>query len=1336
MKKGDKNMKKNKIYAKIGLAALFALLTVLPLQAAETIHVETAGTLAELIGDSLTTIDDLTLTGNLNGADFVTLHQMTALKRLTMTDAKIVSGGTDELSTEENVFPNHLWADNNVSPLEYIAFPNEVTRIGEYTCYWLSTLKEVKLPDALLVLEDGAFESTDLRHITLPEGLQTIGHSVFQNCANLEAIHLPASVQSMGRILCLPDIVTVAEDNPYLKMQDGFLLSKDGTILYWAVSTILEGTLTIPDGVKEIQGELASGNVNPGAITAISLPASLEKISDGAFQSTNITTVALPAALKEIGERAFTYCPLDSITVTDGNTAFEVEDGNILYTAGKKELVFYSQTRTNEEYTFPAATRVIRDYVFNLNETLKQVNLPNNLKKIGDYAFAGTGLEEVVIPDGCVTIGTQILLDCNSLKKLVLPIKVTNLGTFCLTPNLTEIHCRSSEPYFVMAGYYIPTGFDFSVCKLYVPIGSLAAYQTADLWKEFTNIEEENVVVTLNDEATVTMQEAGTLATLLDGQTIGLTKLTISGPINGDDVDYFRNILTLEVLDLRKATIVDGGTYTALNVGDIPTKANTVTASMFHGDHEAEAGVDTWALREVYIPESVTAIEERAFAINPNLEVVHLGSASTFSGISILDTRSRLKAVYCLAEALPSISDGLGFYEDNQSEATLYVSYGLKADYEAATDWAGFKEVKQIAHVKTAGTLSTILGDNAATESELMLSGYLNGNDIITLRNMENLKFLDMRLANIVAGGDAYNENGDCTRDNIMDSFVFTDATAAQLDSLYLPNTLVELDDEVIQQSSLKKLVLNEGLQRIGSWVFFGCSSLQTLFIPASVTDMESAFWGGQTFDIEVSAENENYASLDGALYNKDMSRLISFPTGRTGNYTLPSTVEVIARECFYGCRLASLVVPEGVRELEAWALYNSQMATLSLPNTLKTIGFQAFAVLRNLRQVTIPESVTEVESDLFDGSGLAAIIWNSSASLKKAMSRYVGNIIGEGEMEDGDLSPYILLYVKPGAEVSDGWTNTIVDGVADNIVLSSNQYETISGIWPYPVFNAPKPFTANKISYTRTFNRDRDGNAYESGRGNAAGWQTLVLPFTPTEIIHEEKGTLAPFNSGVADTRPFWLRSLTADGYQSATTIEPNKPYIIAMPNHSTYDEQYNVVGDVTFTAYNVEIAATPESLEASDGAQYSLVPTYEVVEGARDSIYYLNAETMWVNNTEYPIGSIFRRSYYGIAPAFHAYVRSKEATATTRGPLYYSIGGGGAITGIEELPSLDDQSLRAYVNNGVLYLVSDRDRLISLYDVTGRQVRQVELRSGTTPVTGLAPGLYFLEGKKVLVK
>ena len=129
-------------------------------------------------------------------------------------------------------------------------------------------------------------------------------------------------------------------------------------------------------------------------------------------------------------------------------------------------------------------------------------------------------------------------------------------------------------------------------------------------------------------------------------------------------------------------------------------------------------------------------------------------------------------------------------------------------------------------------------------------------------------------------------------------------------------------------------------------------------------------------------------------------------------------------------------------------------------------------------------------------------------------------------------------------------------------------------------------------------------------------------------------------------------------------------------------------------------------------------MVPAYETVF-KHDTVYAINPATY----ENIAPGGAFVRNLRDVQP-FEAYLISKEAAVNA--PKLYSIGGiGGEITGIE-----------IYVRYGVLYIKSDRERTLSIYDTAGHMVRQVEVQEGTTAVTGLGKGIYLLARKKILVQ
>ena len=1347
-------MKNSNRYTKGWLVALFVLLTTLC--RAESYTVTTAGTLSSLVGDKKNSITELTLSGQLNGTDFAFIREMSALKKLDMLNTEIVAGGDPyvyDRITADDILPSAVfckWYGEMLAPLESVVLPKDITIIESEAFSGLETLKTVTLPEGLVSMGNSAFQSTGLTTVTFPSTLQVIDGYAFYNCDNLTSIHIPASLQEIGEAAFVhcDNLATVTVDaaNQHFAVQDNVLFTKDMKELLYYCCGLKTESYAIPEGVVKVgNGAFHSHPIlrqvtfpstlkaidenafNGCGLTSLELPAALQEIGNYAFNCCySLTSLHLPASLQEIGYQAFAYCyNLATVTVDAANQHFVAQD-NVLYTKDMKELLLYPVKLQAESYVIPEGVIKIRSRAFVDQPALKQVTLPSTLQELEEGAFMNVQLKEVILPDACQRIGGEVFAYNHALTTVSIPGNLQDVGyaVFRECEQIAEITCKSRKPYSIEDDFF--GAVDYTTCKLYVPAGRSAAYRAAPVWSNFTNIVEQAMVEINGSEANVAMGTAGELTALLGEQADGLTKLTIEGPINGDDVRCFRHIQSLKVLDLRKANIVAGGTYDTQigSVVDVEAKANIITGGMFHGG-------DSWftALEELYLPETATAVETHAFAINPSLRILHLGNVSAFTGTSIMDTRSLLEAVYCYADALPTLDGEFAFYENPQANATLFVSYGLKSAYEAAPEWGGFKEIREVANVKSPGTLAAVLGAHVATDSLLCLAGDLNATDINTIRNMPMLKILDMRLANIVEGGEyyVYGNEPRTTQNNVVRGDMFQqDGMAAPLETVYIPNSTKVFEGE-LPNTFIKHVWLNEGLREINGQTFYYSYSLQELYIPASVKRMDTSHYWEHNYEIEVHPDNTAYASVDGVLYSKDMSKLLLFPGNRTGSFTVPASVKTVGNTAFARSRLTEVIMQEGVTTLERYAFYSADA----------------------LQRVEVPQSVTEVGYSCFNGStGLLSVVWNTSASMIRAFQYERWNeVTQQSDWFDMEINqPNAIIYVKSGVEVNKLWKNVVVDGMAEEIVLRGKGLHEWRGMEQYS-FYASKPFKAKKISYMYSFNRsDWDKSVeYETGRNISGGWQIITLPFTPTRIYHEEKGELAPFNSNVAGAKPFWLRKLTTAGFQSQTSIQPNTPYIIAMPNHKTYDEQYNIVGDVYFTAESeegIDVAATPEMVEV-EGAQYVMHGIYQPIFSEEyhgnesvPGIYCLNYDySTTVDGKDYAIGSIFLRDR-GMATAFTGYVTSKENSASTRAPLYYSIGDSGSVTGLEEIVSREDTSLKVYVLGKVLCIESETARQLSIYDATGRTIRQVQVKEGLNQVTGLAPGYYFMEGRKVLIK
>lgn len=156
----------------------------------------------------------------------------------------------------------------------------------------------------------------------------------------------------------------------------------------------------------------------------------------------------------------------------------------------------------------------------------------------------------------------------------------------------------------------------------------------------------------------------------------------------------------------------------------------------------------------------------------------------------------------------------------------------------------------------------------------------------------------------------------------------------------------------------------------LGAELFKDCSSIKSISVPDCILDIQSnwldknnAFTGCQSLEsISVSPINPNYSSVDGVLFDKELTKLIKYPQKKTDTiYNVPNTVKTIDSFAFSNC------------------VY---LTELFIPDSVTTIGKSAFSECTIIQTVSLPSRLTKIENGLFDGcSSLKDIIIPSSVT-------------------------------------------------------------------------------------------------------------------------------------------------------------------------------------------------------------------------------------------------------------------------------------------------------------------------------------------------------------------
>ena len=301
---------------------------------------------------------------------------------------------------------------------------------------------------------------TQIRKITISEGVTSIGEYAFEECTNVTSISIPGSVTELNEYcfsacvsmknITIPQSVTRIADGVFVACEKLTDIYYGGTDASWKHITSwnagLGGNVRIHStGVFTGKcGDNLTWKIDNNEVLTISGTGRIPDYNDPSSGGNNtapwygyayqIKKVVLGSGVQNIGNNAFAGCyGMTDITIPDGVTS--IGDSAFDWCSALTEI------------SIPGTVSSIGDSAFYGCSALTEISIPSTVSSIGSYAFSGCALREVEIPQGITSIQTRTFQYCTQLTKITIPDSVTSVEicAFDNCPVLKTVYYGGTE---------------------------------------------------------------------------------------------------------------------------------------------------------------------------------------------------------------------------------------------------------------------------------------------------------------------------------------------------------------------------------------------------------------------------------------------------------------------------------------------------------------------------------------------------------------------------------------------------------------------------------------------------------------------------------------------------------------------------------------------------------------------------------------------------------------------------------------------------------------------------------------------------------------------------